>query len=217
MIRVVLVDDHGLVRAGWKLLLERAEDIEVVGEAANGVQALERVGELAPDVVLMDIAMSVMNGIDACRAITEKHPGTSVVILSMHGEARFVREAFLAGAKGYILKDSELDELPRSIRMVYSGRRYASPEIAGVLVDHVTDPVQPPHPSEGRGVRLTPRQRQVLQLVAEGRNSLEISYELGISGKTVDAHRRKIMDTLGLHSVADLTRYAIREGITTLS
>jgi NarL family two-component system response regulator LiaR len=217
MIRVVLVDDHGLVRAGWKLLLERAEDIEVVGEAANGVQALERVGELAPDVVLMDIAMSVMNGIDACRAITEKHPGTSVVILSMHGEARFVREAFLAGAKGYILKDSELDELPRSIRMVYSGRRYASPEIAGVLVDHVTDPVQPPHPSEGRGVRLTPRQRQVLQLVAEGRNSLEIAYELGISGKTVDAHRRKIMDTLGLHSVADLTRYAIREGITTLS
>jgi DNA-binding NarL/FixJ family response regulator len=217
MIRVVLVDDHGLVRAGWKLLLERAEDIEVVGEAANGVQALERVGELAPDVVLMDIAMSVMNGIDACRAITEKHPGTSVVILSMHGEARFVREAFLAGAKGYILKDSELDELPRSIRMVYSGRRYASPEIAGVLVDHVTDPVQPPHPSEGRGVRLTPRQRQVLQLVAEGRNSLEIAYELGISGKTVDAHRRKIMDTLGLHSVADLTRYAIREGLTTLS
>jgi DNA-binding NarL/FixJ family response regulator len=217
MIRVVLVDDHSLVRAGWRLLLEQAEGIEVVGEAANGAEALERAGELAPDVVLMDIAMSVMNGIDACRRIAQDSPATKVVILSMHGEARFVREAFLAGASGYILKDSELEELARSIRMVASGRRYASPEIAGVLVDHVTEPTPGAHSPPRDGTRLSPRQRQVLQLVAEGKNSLEIAYELGISGKTVDAHRRKIMELLGLYSVAELTRYAIREGISTLN
>lgn len=217
MINVLLVDDHGLVRAGWKSLLAGEPDIRVVGEASDGLTAIKLTESLTPDVVMMDIGMPGMNGIDACREIHKNQPEVRVIVLSMHGEKRFVAEAFRAGALGYVLKDSPLEELARSIRKVHSGLKYASPEIAGVLVDSLTgdggsvDGVA----SYGETV-LTPRQRQILQLLAEGQNSLEIADFLGISGKTVDAHRRNIMETLRIFTVAELTHYAIKEGITTL-
>jgi len=214
-IRVFLVDDHGLVRAGWRSLLDAEHNITVIGEAGDGLTAVEAARRISPDVVLLDVAMPGMNGIDACREIVRTCPATRVVILSMHGEPRFVREAFRAGAMGYVLKDSQLEELPRSIRKVHDGQRYASPEVAGVLVDSLRTDGDAPPGATGLA-SLTPRQTEVLRLVAEGNNTLEVADLLAISGKTVDTHRRNVMAILGLFSVADLTRFAVREGLVSL-
>ncbi len=215
-IRVVLVDDHALVRAGWRSLLASEDDIDVVAEAGNGAQGLSLAVDMAPDVVVLDVAMSVLNGIDACREIRRRCESTKVVMLSMHGERRFVLEAFAAGASGYVVKDSQLEEMVAAIRRAHQGSTYACAEISGVLVEHIAGGIQASPGSVPGHFHLTPRQRQVLQLVAEGLNSLEIADELGISGKTVDAHRRRVMEVLGLYSVAELTHYALREGMTTL-
>ncbi len=214
-IRVIIVDDHQLVRAGWVSLLDAEPDIQVIGETGNGEGAIRLARERAPDVVLMDITMPGIGGIEACKVITETCPGTHVLILSMHGEPRFVQEAFRAGAMGYVLKDSPLDELPRSIRLVNQGQRFAGPEVAGILVDSLWGGDLTPAPASALQA-LTDRQREVLRLVAEGHNTLEIADLLSLSGKTVDAHRRNIMNTLDLHTVAALTRFAIREGLVSL-
>ena len=229
--KVLLADDHRIVREGLKSLLQTQPDLEVVAEASDGRQAVEMARDLTPDVVVMDVAMPQLNGIEATRQIAADEPGMKVVALSMHSDRRFVSEALKAGASGYVLKDGAFDELISAIRAVVADRVYLSPRVAGVVVDDYVRrlPSRAGNGSGGaqagteesgarRGVfdTLTPREREVLQLMAEGFATKEVAHRLHVSVKTVETHRRQIMDKLDMHSVAELTKYAIREGLTTL-
>ncbi|MDN5850071.1 MAG: response regulator transcription factor [Nitrococcus sp.] len=207
-IRVLLVDDHTVMREGLHALLEKRPDIEVIGEAGNGLDALKMVAERAPDVVVMDIAMRELNGIEATRRIRARHPHVRVIGLSTHADKRYVLEMLEAGALGYLLKESAAEELYRAIRAVARNHRYLSKHLAEAVAHH-----RPGQRGAAMACQLTPREREVLQLLAEGRSSPYIGQRLNISARTADAHRRHIMEKLNLHSVADLTRYAIREGI----
>lgn len=212
--KVLLVDDHRLVREGIRRILEGEPSIEVVGEAENGRLAVTMAKRLSSGVVLMDLSMPEMNGIDAIREITADAPDVRCIVLSMHSSPRFVTEALGAGAKGYILKDSAGNELMDAIRAVAGDTVYLSPAIAGVIVhDYHRRFSRPQPPTEPV---ISSRERQVLQLYAEGKNTKEIAYLLGVSIKTVESHRAQIMKKLGLRSVADLVKYAIREGLTSL-
>jgi NarL family two-component system response regulator LiaR len=210
-IRVVVADDHALIRSGLRRLLERVADVEVVGEASDGRQALEVVSEQQPDVVLMDVAMPTMNGVDATSRISVEVPATRVIALSGHSEQRLVRDMLAAGARGYVPKNSTPEELVLAIRRVAEGQSYLSGEAANVLVHDYVLRVR-----QNEGPLLTMREREVLQLLAEGHNAKAIAKRLGVSIKTVESHRSRIMAKLDLHSVAELTKYAIREGITAL-
>jgi DNA-binding NarL/FixJ family response regulator len=213
-IKVLLVDDHTIVRHGLRALLEKEADMEVVSEAGNGREAMLLAGELLPDVVVMDIAMPDMNGIDAARRIMADHPKINILALSMLGDKRFVFEMFSAGVKGYLLKDCAADELVRAIRAVHHGEMYLCPQIAGIVVkDFIT---LTPEASPEASPALTSREREVLQLIAEGKNAKEIAFILSLSSKTVDTFRQNIMKKLSLNTVAELTKYAIREGLTSL-
>ncbi len=230
--RVLLADDHRIVREGLKSLLASQPDLEVVAEASDGRQAVEMARKLSPDVVVMDVAMPQLNGIEATRQISAEEPGMKVVALSMHSDRRYVSEALKAGASGYVLKDGAFDELISAIRAVVADRVYLSPRVAGVVVDDYVRrlPARGGHgkpyaaPADGAGAAarrgafdtLTPREREVLQLMAEGYATKEVAHRLGVSVKTVETHRRQIMEKLDMHSVAELTKYAIREGLTTL-
>jgi DNA-binding NarL/FixJ family response regulator len=213
-IRVLLVDDHKIVREGLRSILEKEPDIEVIAMGDNGRRALQLAGELRPDVAIIDIAMPEMNGIEAIRRISGANPGIRSLALSMHSARRFVVEALAAGAKGYILKDCAAEELVRAIRVVAGNETYLSPKITGLIVkDYVK---RRPESQASEGSLLSNREREVLQLIAEGQSTKEIAFDLGVSGKTVETHRQQIMRKLNLHNVAELTRYAIREGITPL-
>ena len=213
-IRVLLVDDHKIVREGLRSILEKQPDIEVIAMGDNGRMALQLAGELRPDVAVIDIAMPEMNGIEAIRRISGENPGIRSLALSMHSAKRFVVEALAAGAKGYILKDCAAEELVRAIRVVAGNETYLSPKITGLIVkDYVK---RRPESQSLDGSLLSNREREVLQLIAEGQSTKEIAFDLGVSGKTVETHRQQIMRKLNLHNVAELTRYAIREGITPL-
>jgi DNA-binding NarL/FixJ family response regulator len=213
-IKVLLVDDHTIVRHGLRALLEKEADMEVVSEAGNGREAMLLAGELLPDVIVMDIAMPDMNGIDAARRIMADHPKINILALSMLGDKRFVFEMFSAGVKGYLLKDCAADELVRAIRAVHHGEMYLCPQIAGIVVkDFIT---LTPEASPEASPALTSREREVLQLIAEGKNAKEIAFILSLSSKTVDTFRQNIMKKLSLNTVAELTKYAIREGLTSL-
>lgn len=213
-IRVLLADDHKIVREGLRSLLEREPDMDVVAMADNGRAALQLTGELRPEVAVIDIAMPEMNGIEAMRRISAANPGVRILALSMHSARRFVSEALSAGANGYILKDCASEELVRAIRVVAGNETYLSPKISGLIVkDYVK---RLPESRSRDKALLSSREREVLQLIAEGRCTKEIAFSLGLSGKTVETHRQQIMRKLDLHSVAKLTRYAIREGITPL-
>jgi len=213
-IRVLLVDDHKIVREGLRSILEKQPDIEVIAMGDNGRMALQLAGELRPDVAIIDIAMPEMNGIEAIRRISGANPGIRSLALSMHSARRFVVEALAAGAKGYILKDCAAEELVRAIRVVAGNETYLSPKITGLIVkDYVK---RRPESQSLDGSLLSNREREVLQLIAEGQSTKEIAFDLGVSGKTVETHRQQIMRKLNLHNVAELTRYAIREGITPL-
>ena len=205
--RILLADDHGVVRQGFRRILETQADLEIVGEAANGNQAVERAAELLPDVVVMDVAMPELNGIEATRRITERSPHCKVLALSMHKDSVYVREILKAGARGYLLKDAIDADLLAAVRAVASGEGYLSPAVANaVLVDyrqHVTDPID----------LLTSREREVLQLIAEGRTNKEIATSLKLSVYTVDAHRGRVMEKLNLHSTGELVRFAVRKGL----
>ena len=222
--RILLADDHQIVREGLKSLLEQHADMEVVGEARDGRAAVQMAHDLAPDVVVMDVAMPLLNGIEATRQITAREPHAKVVALSMHSDRRFMTEMLKAGAKGYLLKDGAFEELATAIRSVVSDRVYLSPRIAEVVVDdyvrradaRADDEQALARPPAGAFSRLTPREREVLQLMAEGRATKEIALDLKVSIKTVETHRRQMMDKLDIHSVAELTKYAIREGLTSL-
>jgi len=213
-IRVLLADDHQLFRQGMRSMLANDAGIEVVGEAASGRSAVELARQLVPDVIVMDISMPDLNGIDATRRIKERSPGIQVLAVSAHADRRFVTGVLAAGAAGYILKDSAFEELCRAIHTVAGKQVYLSPAVAGGVVEASLG-LTPANGASGAAV-LTSRQREVLQLLAEGLNAKRIAARLHVSVKTVETHRAQTMKKLGCPSVADLTKYAIREGITSL-
>jgi len=214
-VKVLLAEDHNLVRSGIRALLERAEGFEVVGEAADGKEAVRLVEKLEPDVVVMDVNMPGMNGIEATRGVLDKRPQTFVIMLSMHDDRRYIYEALKAGASGYLLKDAAFNELADAIKSVVSGKTYLSPSVADVAL---SDYVRRAHGErEGPGVELlSPREREVLAMIAEGKSSSEMGKELHISVHTIDTHRRKIMEKLEIHNLAGLIKFAIRHGLTGL-
>jgi len=213
-IKVLLVDDHALIREGLQSLLEKQPDMQVVGEAEDGRRAKELVSELSPDIVIMDVTMPRLSGIEATRQITAEFPSVRIIALSIHSQRRFVADMLSAGAAGYILKECLFDELVQAIQTVAAGGRYLSPRITDVVVDDYVERLS--GGAESPLESLTSREREVLQLVAEGKSSKQIAVELHISTKTIEANRRQIMEKLDMHSVAELTKYAIREGITAL-
>lgn len=205
--RILLADDHAIVRQGFRLILSSQPDFEVIGEASNGREAVERAGELQPDIVVMDVSMPELNGIEATRRIAESAPRARVLALSMHKDSVYVREILRAGARGYLLKDSIDNDLLTAVRAIASGEGYLSPAVSdAVLSDyrkHVTDPID----------LLTSREREVLQMIAEGKTNKDIANTLKLSVYTVEAHRGRIMEKLNLHSTGELVRFAIRNGL----
>lgn len=209
-LKVLLADDHEMMRAGLRALLEQGH-VSVVGEASNGRQAVEMALELRPDIVVMDVSMPELNGVEAARQLTAAKTNMRVVMLSMHSDRLRVVEALKAGAKGYVLKSSAAAELTAALNAVSRGNTYLSPSVADSVVDaYVRNPGQP----GGTGTPLSTREREVLQLLAEGKTSKEMGASLHIAPKTVETHRAQISKKLGLHSVAELTKYAIRNGLT---
>jgi DNA-binding NarL/FixJ family response regulator len=212
--RILIADDHRMMRDGLRAILAR-EQLEVVGEASSGHEAIALAQELRADVVIMDISMPDLNGVDATRRIVARQPGVKVIALSMNSDRRYVRAMFGAGAVGYLLKNSASDELIRAIEATSKNQKYVSPGIADVVVDGlVEEGVQSSRRPSGE--TLSQREREVLQLLAEGRSSKNIANSLGIAVPTVETHRRQIMTKLNLRTTAELTKYAIREGLTSL-
>jgi two-component system response regulator NreC len=209
-IRILLADDHSVVRQGFRMILSRHPDLEVVGEAANGKEAVEMTARLSPDVVVLDIAMPVTNGVEATRQIRQNAPQCGILVLSMYKDAPYVRETLRAGARGYLLKDSIDEDLVQAVRAVARGEAFLSPAISATVLNdyqkHVSDPLD----------QITPRERQLLQMLAEGKTSKDIAGELNISVYTVDAHRSRIMKKLQLRSIGDLVRFALQRGLIPL-
>jgi DNA-binding NarL/FixJ family response regulator len=213
-IKVLLADDHVMMRGGLRMVLEQNEELTVVGEAEDGRETVRLAKKLSPDVVVMDIAMPDMNGIEATRQIISERPGAKVIALSMHSERHFVSEMLKAGAMAYLLKQCAVDELLIAIKTVLKNQTYLSPCISGVVVDHF---VRSTSKSESTAFsHLSDREREVLQLMAEGKTTKEIAFQLHLSIKTIETHRMKVMEKLDIHTVAELTKYAIREGLTSL-
>jgi len=210
MTRVLLADDHALVRAGIRALMEKIPNVEVVGEAGTGRKALELVRSTSPNIVLMDIAMTELGGLEALPRITKDFPSVNVIILSAHANEEYVIRALREGASGYMLKDSATTELELAINSVIQGKVYLSPSISRTVIDdylqRVSGAVSPLE-------QLTSRQREILQLIAEGKNTKEIAADLDISIKTVESHRLQLMDRLNIHDIPGLVRYAIRSGL----
>lgn len=213
-IRILLADDHKITRQGLRSLLEKQDDMEVVAEAENGRIAFRLVDELLPDVVIMDVTMPDLNGVEATHQIVTKYPDVKVIALSMHSDSLFVTEMLRSGAAGYLLKDCAFEELTRAIRAVMDDKTYLSPSISGVVVEDYLHRLSKSHFS--RSEVLTDREREVLQLMAEGKSTKQIALKLHISVKTVETHRRQIMNKLDIHTIAELTKYAVRKGITSL-
>lgn len=211
---ILLVDDHQMMRDGLRAVLERETDLHVSGEAADGRTALELCSTLHPDVVVMDIGMPGLNGIEATRQVTTHHPRTKVVALSMNADRRYVHAMFEAGAWAYLVKSSASEELIRAIRAVAHDEKYVSPTVASAVLDAFV--VGPKATARDPRGELSPREREVLQLLAEGMTSKEIAARLDLAVSTIETHRKQIMAKLELRSVAELTKFAIRTGITTL-
>jgi DNA-binding NarL/FixJ family response regulator len=210
-IKILIADDHGVVAEGLKHLIEAQPDMEVVAMAADGREALRLARDSAPDVVLMDLSMPELNGADATRAVLERDPRCRVIVLSMYAEREYVRRALKAGASGYVVKRSAAKEVVDAIRAVYAGQRYLSPKVADVVIDDYTaedkqDPL----------ARLSAREREVLQLLAEGRTGAEIAARLALSQKTVETYRARLVEKLGIRDVAGLVKFAIQRGIVSL-
>jgi DNA-binding NarL/FixJ family response regulator len=206
-IRILLADDHAVVRRGFQMILAEQPDMEVVGEAGNGREALELAAKLKPDVVVMDVAMPELNGIEATRRMADNAPHARVLALSMHKDSVYVREILRAGARGYLLKDAAPADLVSAVRAIAAGEGYLSPAVSDAVLDdyrrHVTNPID----------LLTSREREVLQMLAEGKTNKEIAGVLNLSVYTVDAHRGRIMEKLNAHSINELVRFAVRNGL----
>jgi two-component system, NarL family, response regulator NreC len=213
-IRIILADDHKIVRDGLRSLIEKQDDMEVVAEAVNGREAVRIAQELAPDVVIMDIAMPELNGIEATQQIIAVVPQCKVLALSMHADKRYVLEMLKAGAVGYLLKDSAFEELLLAIRACLDDRTYLSPQVSDILIDDFVQRLR--KEDESAFSVLSVREREVLQLLAEGISTAQIALRLNNSVKTIETHRKHIMEKLNIRSVAELTKYAIREGLTSL-
>jgi DNA-binding NarL/FixJ family response regulator len=216
-IRVLLADDHALVRAGIRSLLQNIGEVEVVAEADDGREALKLIASLQPDIVLMDIAMPNLNGLEAATRVTKEFPNVRVIILSMHANEEYVLQSLRAGAAGYLLKGARAAELELAVASVARGETYLSPAASKhVIVDYVQRSAGDALSSQDERSpveRLTPRQREILQLIAEGHSTKEIAHTLNISVKTAETHRTQIMERLGIHDIAGLVRYAIRAGL----
>ena len=213
-IRILLADDHQIMRDGLRAILASEESFEIVGEAETGREAVTLARTLVPDVIVMDIGMPDLNGVEATRQVKAENPGVKVIALSMYADRGYVLGILEAGASGYVLKTGAYDELQRAVKAVIQGRDYLSPDITQMVVDErVRAPSQ-----RGTSARtdLGPREREIVQLLAEGHTSPEIARRLHISTRTVETHRRNIMSKLDLHSVAEITKYAIRKGLTSL-
>jgi len=211
-IRILLADDHNILRDGMRLLLERQPGFVVVGEASDGREVLTLAQDQRPDVVVMDIAMPNLNGIEATRRIVDKHPATGVVILSMHHDESYVIRSLKAGARAYLLKDAVKGELIAAIQAVVQGRSFFSPKISKILQEDYVRTIELKNVEDSYDL-LTDREREILQLVAEGKTNKEIAGELNLSMYTVDTHRSHILQKLNLHSVPELILYAVRKGI----
>ena len=214
-IKILVVDDHGIMREGLRLLIGQQEDMETVGEGADGREAIELARKFGPDVVLMDVSMPRLNGIEAARQIIKENHGTKVLALSAYSNKSFVTDMLRAGASGYILKDGVTNELVRAIRAVTANERYLSTKIAGIVIE---DYIHSGNSGSEQPVldNLTGKERELLQLLVENKSSKEAARLLHVSVKTVDARRRGIMDKLGISGIAALTKFAIREGLTSL-
>ncbi len=210
-IRIVLADDHAIVRHGLSRSFQQEEDIEVIGQANDGHSTVNLVREKSPDIVVMDIGMPGLNGIEATRQIVRESPEIKVIGLSMHSSNRYVREMFRAGAKGYLLKDCPFEELTQAVRIVFEGKTYVSPSVGHLIVE---DFISKPEEEDSAFYVLTQREREVLQLLAEGKTTKQAARSLHISPKTVEAHRARIMNKLEIDNIAQLTKYAIQEGLT---
>ncbi len=211
MIRILIADDHGVVAEGLKSLVEAESDMQVVGLVGDGREAVRLAREAQPDVIVMDLSMPELNGADATRAILQREPKCRVIVLSMYAEREYVRRALKAGAAGYVVKRSAAKELVEAIRAVHAGQRYLSPRVADVVIDDYAgeerdDPL----------ARLSAREREVLQLLAEGRTGAEIAQRLSLSQKTVETYRARLVEKLGIRDVAGLVRFAIQRGLVSL-
>ncbi len=213
-IRILLADDHKITRQGLRSLLDENDDMEVLAEAENGRDAIELARKLNPDVIIMDVSMPDLNGVEATRQIIQDNHDVRVIALSMHSDTLFVSEMLKSGASGYLLKDCAFQELEQAIRTVTDGKAYLSPSISGVVVEDYLHRLSKADMSTSEV--LTDREREVLQLIAEGQSTKQVALKLHISAKTVETHRRQIMNKLDMHTVAELTKYAIRKGLTTL-
>ena len=213
-IKLLIADDHKLIRDGLTALIARCPDIDVVGEAGEGRTALQLVRELNPDIVIMDVSMPELNGYEATRQIVNEFPNVKVLALSMYSDRRFVIEMLKAGASGYMLKDCAFEELIKAIKAVVSGRTYLNPSITKDFVDdYIT---HSKNKAESELSLLSDREREVLQLLSEGHSTKEIASRISLSAKTIETHRKRIMDKLDLRSIAQLTKFAVREGLTSL-
>ncbi len=211
-IKIILADDHAIVRSGLARLLQQQEGMEIVGQADSGVSAVALTRQLSPDVVIMDIGMPDLNGIEATRQIIKESPRIKVIGLSMHSSKKYIREMFKAGASGYLLKNCSFEELTEALNVVIAGKTYISPSIStAVIGDYISGAVDD---KSSVFAVLTEREREVLQLLAEGKTTKQIAERLHISSKTVEAHRLKIMHKLDIDNIAQLTKYAIQEGLT---
>lgn len=214
-IKILLADDHNLIREGLRSLIGKDPSLEVISEACNGRMAIKLVEKLMPDIIIMDISMPDMNGIEATRKALAIKPNIKIIALTMHADARFVLGMMEAGAKGYLLKDCIFDELILAIGQVAAGHTYLSPQIADVVVKGYLNRSSPDTRHAGQTL-LTAREREILQLIAEGLTAKEIAVHVFVSIKTIETHRRNIMQKLNMYSVVELTKYALREGIVTL-
>jgi len=216
MTTILLADDHHVFRECLRELLDRESDLHVVGEAESGREAVELARSTQPNVVLMDISMPELNGIDATVQIRAASPESRVIALSTHSDRQFVDGMMKAGARGYLLKHARFEDVVHAVRIVASGQSYLHPQVAHTLIDGYVDSLAGGAASTASDPQLSTREREVLQLIAEGKSTKETANSLGLSVSTIESHRRQIMKRLNLHSVAELTKYAVRHGLTSL-